>query len=91
MKYIAYLSPILLLAACAVTPEEAADRCEERARNAAGPNGEARLGVNSEKGVVGGVELTITSDLIAGRDPQVVYENCVLQLTGQGPVRPLRL
>ena len=82
----------LLLAACGpVLSEEAADRCEERARNAAGPTGEARLGVNSERGVVGGLDLKVTSDFIAGRDPQAVYENCVVQLTGQGPVRPLRL
>lgn len=82
----------LVLAACGpVSPEDAANRCEERAQRAAGPTGEARLGVNSERGVVGGLDVTITSDYLAGRDPQVVYENCVLQLTGQGPVRPLRL
>lgn len=83
---------LLSLAACGpVSGIEAADRCEERARNAVGPTGEARLGVNSEKGVVGGVELTVTSDFVAGRDPQIVYENCVFQLTGEGPVRPLKL
>lgn len=81
-----------LLAACGpVTPEMAANQCEERARRATGPTGEARIGVNSEKGVVGGVEIGITSDFIAGRDPQDVYESCVFNLTGQPPVRPLRL
>ena len=81
-----------LLSACGpISPEAAADQCEERARSAAGPTGEARIGVNSQDGVVGGVELKVTSDFIAGRDPQLVYENCVFQLTGQGPVRPLRL
>ncbi len=92
MRPILILTPLLLLIACGpISPEEAADQCEERARNAAGPTGEARLGVNSETGVVGGVELTVTSDFLAGKDPQIVYENCVFQKTGQGPVRPLRL
>lgn len=92
MKHILVLIPFVALAACGpISPEAAADQCEERARNAAGPTGEARIGVNSQEGVVGGVELKVTSDFIAGRDPQIVYENCVVQLTGQGPVRPLRL
>ncbi len=82
----------LFLAACGpISPEEAADRCEERAQRAVGPTGEARIGVNSDRGVVGGVELTVTDDYVLGRDPQTVYENCVLQFTGQAPVRPLRL
>ncbi|MDJ1007677.1 MAG: hypothetical protein QNJ13_07595 [Paracoccaceae bacterium] len=85
----------LLLAACGpISPEEAANRCEDRARNAAGPTGEATLGVGSSGGdvdVIAGLELTVTGDFIAGRDPQTVYENCVFNLTGQGPVRPLRL
>lgn len=92
MKPLYILLPLLALGACGpISGTEAADRCEERARNAASPTGEARIGVNSEKGVVGGVELTVTSDLVAGRDPQIVYENCVFQLTGEGPVRPLNL
>lgn len=92
MKYTLCALPFLALAACGpISPQEAADQCEERARAAQGPTGEARIGVNSEKGVVGGVSLKITSDFVAGRDPQIVYENCVVQKTGQGPVRPLRL
>lgn len=82
----------LLLAACGpVSPQDAADRCEERAREAAGPTGEARIGVNSEDGPRAGFDVRISSDFIAGRDPQLVYENCVRNLTGEGPVRPLRL
>lgn len=86
------LAICLALVACGpVSPEAAADQCEERAQRAAGPTGEARIGVNSDKGVVGGVELTIGSDFIRGRDPQQVYETCVFNLTGQPPVRPLVL
>jgi len=87
----ALLIPLLLVACGPISPEEAADRCEARAQRAVGPTGEARIGVNSERGVVGGVEMTVTGDYLAGRDPQIVYENCVLQFTGQAPVRPLRL
>lgn len=80
------------LSACGpISPEAAADQCEERARRAQGPTGEARIGVNSNEGVVGGLEIGITSDFIAGRDPEQVYLNCVRQLTGQEPVRPVRL
>jgi len=85
------LIPLLLAACGPIPPEEAADRCEERARAALGPTGEARIGVNSVDVRSTELDLTITSDFIAGRDPQVVYETCVRNLTGQGPVRPLRL
>ena len=65
-------------------PERAAEICEERARGAAGPTGEIGIGVNSERGIVTNAEVAITSDFIRGRDPQVVYDQCVRNLTGQG-------
>ncbi|MEM6385953.1 MAG: hypothetical protein AAF718_06925 [Pseudomonadota bacterium] len=86
-------SALLLLgmAACGpVSPERAADMCEDRARAATGPTGEVGVGVGSG-GVGGRVEIGITSDFIQGRDPFVVYEECVRQKTGQGPIRPLNL
>lgn len=88
----AALALLLVLTACGpISPERAADQCEDRARAALGPTGEAKLGVNSDRGVVAGLELTITSDFIRGADPQRVYESCVQQKTGQGPIRPLAL
>lgn len=85
------LSGLLLLAACGpVSPERAADMCEDRARAATGPTGEIGVGVGSE-GASGRVEIGITSDFIRGRDPYIVYEECVRQKTGQGPIRPLVL
>lgn len=81
-----------LLAACApISPERAAEICEERARAALHPTGEVRMGVNSEQGIVGGIELGVTSDFLRGRDPYQVYESCVRQKTGQGPIRPPEL
>ena len=82
---------VLALAACGpVSPEVAAQRCEDRARAAAGPTGELRLGAGSE-GFHSGIEVGITSDFLMGRDPYLVYESCVYNMTGQGPIRPLIL
>ena len=80
-----------LLAACGPVSEESAHaQCTERARLAVQPRGEIGFGVGSN-GVGASGSVTITSDFIAGRDPQLVYENCFRQLTGAGPTRPLIL
>ncbi len=82
---------VLLLAACGpMSPERAADVCEDRARAATGPTGEIGIGLGSD-GPGGYVEVGVTSDYIRGRDPYIVYEECVRQKTGQGPIRPLEL
>ncbi len=82
---------LLLLAACGpVSAERAADMCEDRARAATGPTGEIGIGVGSD-GPGGSFEIGVTSDYILGRDPYIVYEECVRQKTGQGPIRPLEL
>jgi hypothetical protein len=80
------------LAACsqAISAERAYERCSERARLADHPRGSVALGASSE-GAFGGLDVTITSDFIAGRDPQVVYDTCFRNLTGAGPTRPLIL
>ena len=85
---------VLLLAACGpISPERAADMCEERARAARGVTGEVGVGVGSGGNLHTNVDvgISISSDYIAGRDPYQVYENCVRQKTGQGPIRPLVL
>lgn len=64
--------------------------CEERARAATGPTGEIGIGIGSE-GAQGGFEIGVTSDYIRGRDPYILYEDCVREKTGQGPIRPLEL
>jgi hypothetical protein len=86
--------PFLLLvtAACGpMSPERAARICEERARAAAGPTGEIGIGITSDGDARGSFEIGITSDYLQGRDPYEVYDSCVRQKTGQGPVRPLDL
>ncbi|NNE89788.1 MAG: hypothetical protein HKN27_17100 [Silicimonas sp.] len=82
---------VLALAGCGpMSPDRAADLCEDRARAATGITGEIGIGIGSD-GPGGNVELGVTSDYLQGRDPYVVYEECVRQKTGQGPIRPLDL
>jgi hypothetical protein len=82
---------MLTVAACApvpVDPEEVAQRCEERARAAQGPTGSVTVGVNSRSGPSVGAAIGVTGDFLVGRDPMQVYVSCVMQQTGQPPIRP---
>ena len=82
---------LAVLAACGpVSPELAAYQCAERAQAATGPTGQVAVGVGSG-GISSKVELGVSSDYLKGRDPYVVYDDCVRQKTGQGPVQPLVL
>ena len=86
------LCAVLALAACGpVSPELAARQCEERARAATGPTGEIGVGISSDGDAKGRFEIGVTSDYLRGRDPYAVYESCVREKTGQGPIRPLVL
>ncbi|MEO8529690.1 MAG: hypothetical protein ABI459_00560 [Deltaproteobacteria bacterium] len=79
------------LAACGpISPELAAQQCQDRARAATGPTGNVTIGISNRGPVLGG-EIGITDDYLRGRDPQNVYDQCVRQKTGQGPIRPLDL
>lgn len=91
MRRVAILGALLLAACGPMSPERAADLCEDRARAAAGPTGEIGIGINNRGETRGSVEIGVTSDYIRGRDPYIVYEECVRQKTGQGPIRPLEL
>jgi hypothetical protein len=73
------------------TPAEAADRCEQRARDAQAPNVGLTLGANSNSGPFASASIGLTSDLLQGNDPLAVYESCVTNLTGEPPIRPARL
>jgi hypothetical protein len=77
-----------LVVACGpIDPRIAADQCEVRARQADGPFGEIQIGTIQGRGAAS-VEVGITSDYLTGRDPAEVYDTCVREKTGQGPVRP---
>ena len=91
VKHLALVLPCVLAVACTpqpMDPEKAAERCEERARAAQGPTGEVRVGVNSNDGPFAGASVGVSSDFLQGRDPQAVYQSCVMRLTGNAPIRP---
>lgn len=91
MKVAVPFLALLAVAACEaapVSPEKAAEICEERARAAQGPTGNVTVGVNSNSGRYVSGEIGLTADYLRGRDPMVVYERCVIDLTGLDPIRP---
>lgn len=84
------LIPFLMLAACGpISVDEAERQCFERARLAQQPRGEVSVGVNSDGKAAGGLELSISSDYLTGRDPAEVYNSCVMSKAGEMPGRPL--
>jgi hypothetical protein len=77
------------LAACGpVSVEQAERECLERARGTVHPRGTVALG-GSTTGAVARVDLDVSSDFLAGRDPSAVYEGCVIRKTGLAPRQPL--
>ena len=92
MRWLALIFLIPLAVACGpVSPELAADQCEERARKAVGPTGEIGIGINSDGDVKNKISIGVSTDFLRGADPKRVYEDCVFKKTGQGPIRPLVL
>ncbi|MBE2275002.1 MAG: hypothetical protein IAE87_01765 [Rhodobacteraceae bacterium] len=80
---------LLILSSCGpMTVEQAERACFERARLAAKPRGEIAVGA-STGGAVADLDLTVSSDWLAGRDPAAVYETCVMAKSGEAPRRPL--
>ncbi len=90
MRTLCFILGATAMSACAseITPEQAADRCEERAQAAQAPEVGVTVGVNSNTGRYVDGSISLTSDYLRGRDPFDVYESCVINLTGQPPIRP---
>lgn len=81
---------VALLAACGPMSVKQAEReCFERARLAASPRGEVSVGMGSNGKTAGGVELSVSTDYILGKDPSAVYETCVMSKSGAAPSVPL--
>lgn len=81
---------VLLLSACGPVSLQQAERaCFDRARLAQQPRGTLGVGVNSNGKTSGLLELQVSSDYLQGRDPSAVYDQCVLQKSGQPPSQPL--
>lgn len=81
------------LAACGPVPVDQAERsCLRDAREASAPRSQAVLGVGTDGddvGVLAGFSVSVSSDYITGRDPAVVFHDCVVRRSGQVPTRPL--
>lgn len=84
-----WLLPLALLACGPIPVDRAEQQCFERARLAQQPRGMISAGMRSDGKPAGGLQLTVTSDYIMGRDPSAVYDLCVQQKSGQPPTRPL--
>lgn len=81
------LSP---LAACGPIPVEDAERaCVETANLAKRPRGQVGLGIGSDGKAAAGLDVTVSTDFITGRDPSEVFNSCVMSRSGQFPTRPL--
>lgn len=91
MRFAILLTAALATACTPISPERAAERCEERARAAQGPEIGLTLGANSNSGPFASGNISISADAIRGLDPIAVYESCVFNLTGEAPIRPPRL
>ncbi|MBE0412014.1 hypothetical protein [Yoonia sp.] len=94
MRWVCFALFSLFLAGCAKTPptpEEAAETCEKRAQAAQAPEVGVTIGASSSDGPFASASIGLSADLLRGRDPIEVYQSCVINLTGQLPIRPPRL
>ena len=83
------LGLVLVLTACGPIPVAQAERdCRQDARLAQQPRGEVKLGIGSDGRIVRELDVDISSDFIMGRDPEKVWQSCVLNRSGQLPTRP---
>ena len=89
----AALAPLLaclpLLAGCGPVPVAQAERmCLDEALLAERPRGTIAAGMSSTGRPVGGIALQVSSDYLLGRDPEQVWQSCVMNRSGQLPTRP---
>lgn len=81
---------LLGLVSCGPVPVAEAERlCLDQARLAQKPRGSVALGVGSDGRVRGVLDVTVTSDYLAGRDPAAVFNACVQRRSGRFPERSL--
>ena len=86
---LAVLGLTAALAACGPVPVEQAERqCLSQAQLAQKPRGSVALGATSH-GPAARVQLELSSDYLAGRDPNQVFAECVYRRAGQLPRNPL--
>jgi hypothetical protein len=78
------------LSACGpVSVEQAEQQCFLRARQAVNPLAGYSVGAGTEGIYTGDLGISVSSDLLRGRDPSAVYDTCVIQKSGELPRQPL--
>lgn len=83
------LLPLALLAACGPMPvDQAMRQCVEPARLAQKPRGEIGIVADNHGNVGTTFSIGISSDYLQGRDPDVVFAQCVQNRSGQPPLYP---
>lgn len=90
MKPCLTFAALAALAACDTTPKlytyaEAVALCDDKARSAAGPRGEAEFGIGTG-GPSASLSLSFDESFIRGRDPDAVYAECLDQLRRNGQI-----
>ncbi len=81
---------LVVLAACDTTPQtytnaQAIALCDDKARSAAGPRGEAEFGIGTD-GPSAELSLSFDESFLRGRDPEVVYIECLDKLRQNGQI-----
>lgn len=84
----------VLVSACGPIPvDQAETSCLRDAELAQRPRGEARIGVTAGgggySGASGRLDLDVSTDYLAGKDPSAVFNQCVMRRSGQMPTRSL--
>jgi len=90
---LAAVSLLAMLSACGPIPVDQAERvCLRDAELARAPQTNVALGVGTGSGGThsfGRINMQISGDYIAGRDPAQVFDNCVMRRSGELPQRGL--
>ncbi|MCF3974104.1 hypothetical protein [Paracoccus salsus] len=88
------LSLAAAVSACGPVPVAQAEAsCLRDAELASRPRGDARIGIGTDGDgnlrSIGQINVAISSDYMAGRDPSEVFNRCVVRRSGQFPTRAL--
>ena len=87
MRAALILLPLTLLA-CGPIPVQQAERdCVDQARLAQKPQVEVFVGMNNQGKALAGGSIGVSTDYLAGRDPNAVFTECVKSRSGQFPTR----
>lgn len=89
------MAAVMGVSACAVPKPISVERamaiCTDRARSAVKPDVNVGVGIGKRVRTGVGIGMELSSDYLKGRDPEDVYEECVVAKSGEKPTQPLTL